>query len=146
MLRFSFFFLRGFYFFLVMCGLHSHNFFVLFVSFSFCCKGFSFSYAYVCGLWLHVGMGFILINKRIICPFGFFKNFNHVYALEEILSYTTNHYAYVDYNCMLCFIFFCPSYRCFLFFIEPQVCALQSHDKGGFASWEGGGGGYSRTN
>jgi len=106
MLRFSFFFLRGFYFFLVMCGLHSHNFFVLFVSFSFCCKGFSFSYAYVCGLWLHVGMGFILINKRIICPFGFFKNFNHVYALEEILSYATNHYAYVDYNCMLCFIFF----------------------------------------
>jgi hypothetical protein len=88
-----------------VCGLHLHNFFVLFVSFSFCCEGFSFSYAYVCGLWFHVEMGFILINKKLICPFGFKKIINHVYALEEILLYATNHYVYVDYNCMLCFLF-----------------------------------------
>jgi hypothetical protein len=40
------------------------------------------------------------------------------------------------------FFIFPPSYRHFLFFIEPQVCALQSHIKGGFAG-VGVRGGYS---
>jgi hypothetical protein len=91
------------------------------------------------GLWLHVGMGFILINKRLICPFGFLKNFNHVYALEEILSYATNHYAYVDYNCMLCFIFFALPIDVSYFLLNHKFVHCNHMIRGVFASWEGGG-------